>query len=132
MQSTAKAIVHRLQDAGFAAIWVGGCVRDFLLGRDPVDYDIVTSALPEQVEKLFPRTIPVGRKFGVMIVVEDDQQFQVATFRAEADYRDGRHPERISFGDAEADARRRDFTVNGLFYDPLAERLHDWVGGEAD
>ncbi|HZR16679.1 MAG TPA: CCA tRNA nucleotidyltransferase [Verrucomicrobiae bacterium] len=132
LKATATNIVRRLQNAGFQAYWVGGCVRDFLLGREPGDYDIVTSALPEQIESVFRRTIPVGRKFGVLIVVEDDQQFQVATFRAEADYRDGRHPERISFGDAEADARRRDFTVNGLFYDPLAERLHDWVGGEAD
>jgi hypothetical protein len=111
---------------------VGGCVRDFLLGREPGDYDIVTSALPEQIEALFKRTIPVGRKFGVMVVVEGGRQFQVATFRAEADYQDGRHPERVAFGDAEADARRRDFTVNGLFYDPVRKQLHDWVGGEAD
>src|SRR5215212_1734408 len=76
----ATRIVQRLQDAGFAAFWVGGCVRDFLLGRDPYEYDIVTSALPDQVEKLFPRTIAVGRKFGVMVVLEKDHQFQVATF----------------------------------------------------
>ncbi len=132
MKQTAITIVRRLQEAGFAAFWVGGCVRDFLLGREPDDYDIVTSALPEQIEKLFRRTIPVGRKFGVLVVVEHEQQFQVATFRAEAEYRDGRHPERVSFGDAAADARRRDFTVNGLFYDPIQQRLHDWVGGESD
>jgi poly(A) polymerase len=107
-------------------------VRDYLLGREPGDYDIATSALPEQIEKLFKRTIAVGRKFGVMIVIEGGQQFQVATFRAEADYRDGRHPEHVAFGDAAADARRRDFTVNGLFYDPIAEKPRDWVGGEAD
>jgi poly(A) polymerase len=107
-------------------------VRDFLLGREPLDYDIATDARPEQIEKLFKRTIAVGRKFGVMVVVEDKHQFQVATFRAEADYRDGRHPEQVTFGDAEADARRRDFTVNGLFYDPIAKKLHDWVGGEKD
>jgi poly(A) polymerase len=124
--------VRRLQKAGFRAFWVGGCVRDMLLGRDPGDYDIATSARPDQVEKLFDRTIPVGRKFGVMVVVMERQQFQVATFRAEADYQDGRHPGRVAFGDAIADARRRDFTINGLFYDPLAEKLHDWVGGEAD
>jgi tRNA nucleotidyltransferase/poly(A) polymerase len=132
LRETATEIVRRLQDAGFAAFWVGGCVRDFLLGREPVDYDIVTSALPEQVEKLFRRTIAVGRKFGVMVVVEGGAEFQVATFRAEADYQDGRHPEQVTFGDAQADARRRDFTVNGLFYDPVTERSHDWVGGEAD
>jgi poly(A) polymerase len=128
----ATNLIRRLQAAGHAAFWVGGCVRDYLLGREPEDYDIATSALPEQIEKLFRRTVAVGRKFGVMIVVEGGQQFQVATFRAEADYRDGRHPEHVTFGDAAADARRRDFTVNGLFYDPIAEKPHDWVGGEAD
>jgi len=128
----ATDIVRRLQQASFSAFWVGGCVRDFLLGRKPGDYDIATSALPEQIEELFKRTVAVGRKFGVMVVVEGEQQFQVATFRAEADYRDGRHPETVSFGDARADALRRDFTINGLFYDPVTGKLHDWVGGEAD
>jgi poly(A) polymerase len=131
-ESIALAIVRRLQGAGFVAFWVGGCVRDFLLGREPGDYDIVTSALPEQIEGLFKRTIPVGRKFGVIVVLEGGRQYQVATFRAEADYQDGRRPGRVAFGDAEADARRRDFTVNGLFYDPVRKELHDWVGGEAD
>ncbi len=131
-RAAALGIVRRLQRAGFAAFWVGGCVRDVLLGRDPGDYDIVSSARPEQIERLFPRTIPVGRKFGVMVVVEDHRQFQVATFRAEADYQDGRRPGRVTFSDATADARRRDFTVNGLFYDPVRRKLHDWVGGEAD
>ncbi len=128
----AREIVARLQGAGFAAFWVGGCVRDFLLGRAPQDFDIATDAKPEQVEKLFRKTIPVGKKFGVIIVVENGIQFQVATFRAEADYQDGRHPEKIVFANAEADASRRDFTVNGLFYDPLTEKIHDWVGGEKD
>jgi len=132
LPDVAAQIVRRLQTAGFAAFWVGGCVRDFLLGREPDDYDIATNALPEQIEKLFQRTIAVGRKFGVMVVVEGGHQFQVATFRAEADYRDGRHPEHVTFGDARADASRRDFTVNGLFFDPVAKKLHDWVGGEAD
>lgn len=128
----ATDLVRRLQAAGFAACWVGGCVRDVLLGREPDDYDIATDAVPEQIEKLFPHTIAVGRKFGVMVVVEAKQQFQVATFRAESDYRDGRRPERVSFGDAPADAQRRDFTINGLFFDPLTGQTHDWVGGEAD
>jgi poly(A) polymerase len=128
----AVEIVRRLQTAGFAAFWVGGCVRDFLLGREPDDFDIATDAKPEQVEKLFTRTVAVGRKFGVMIVVEGGHQFQVATFRAEADYQDGRRPEKIIFANAEADASRRDFTVNGLFYDPLTKKIHDWVGGEKD
>jgi len=125
-------IVLKLQQAGFAAYWVGGCVRDFLLKREPSDYDIATSARPEQIEALFPRTIAVGRKFGVMVVVEEKHHFQVATFRAEADYRDGRHPEQVKFADAQADAMRRDFTVNGLFYDPVMRQLRDWVGGEKD
>src|SRR5258706_3529478 len=132
LRTEATAIVKRLHDAGFVAFWVGGCVRDLQLGREPSDYDIATSALPAQIESLFSRTIPVGRKFGVIVVVEATHQFQVATFRAEADYRDGRHPESVTFGDARADALRRDFTINGLFYDPIAQQLHDWIGGDAD
>jgi poly(A) polymerase len=132
LRDTATKIVRRLHTAGHSAYWVGGCVRDFLLGREPQDYDIATSAVPEQIEALFPRTIPVGRKFGVIIVLEDGHEFQVATFRAEADYQDGRHPQQVTFANAQADASRRDFTVNGLFYDPIAGKLHDWVGGEAD
>jgi poly(A) polymerase len=132
LRDTAVEIVRRLQQAGFTAFWVGGCVRDALLGREPQDYDIATSALPDQIEKLFDNTVAVGRKFGVMLVKENQIDFQVATFRAEADYQDGRRPERVTFGDAQADARRRDFTVNGLFYDPMKESLHDWVGGEVD
>jgi poly(A) polymerase len=128
----AAGIVRRLQSAGHSAYWVGGCVRDRLLGREPQDYDIATSALPAQIESLFPRTIPVGRKFGVIIVLESGHEFQVATFRAEADYRDGRRPEQVTFSNAQADASRRDFTVNGLFFDPVTSQLHDWVGGEKD
>jgi len=132
LRATATHVVRVLREAGFEALWVGGCVRDFLLGREPGDYDIVTSARPEQVEKRFGRTIPVGRKFGVVVVVEGGHQFQVATFRSEADYRDGRHPEQVTFADARADACRRDFTVNGLLYDPVGRTLCDWVGGQAD
>src|SRR3989442_149808 len=131
LEPLARAIVLRLQSAGFRAYWVGGCVRDFVLGRRPVDYDIATSAVPDQVEKIFSHTIPVGKKFGIVIVVEEEHQFQVATFRAEGEYLDGRRPSQVSFGDAQADARRRDFTVNGLYYDPITEQLHDWVGGRA-
>ena len=131
-RESARKIVECLHRAGFAAYWVGGCVRDFLLGRVPQDFDLATDARPEQVEKLFRKTIPVGKKFGVVIVVENGQHFQVATFRAEADYRDGRRPTTVVFAPAEADARRRDFTVNGLFFDPLTEKIHDWVGGETD
>ena len=120
-RETALEIASQLQRAGFAAFWVGGCVRDFLLGREPDDFDIATDAKPEQVEKLFKRIVAVGRKFGVLVVVEGKHQFQIATFRAEADYKDGRRPEKVIFANAEADALRRDFTVNGLFYDPLTE-----------
>lgn len=107
-------------------------MRDMLLGRDPTDYDIATSASPDQVEALFPRTIAVGRQYGVMIVVEQGHPFQVATFRDEADYTDGRRPGRVRFANAQADALRRDFTVNGLFYDPGEDEVYDWVGGSAD
>ena len=131
-QTLARDLVARLQAAGFAAFWVGGCVRDHLLGREPQDYDIATDARPAQVEQLFSHTIPVGRQFGVVIVMLHDRQFQVATFRAEADYTDGRRPGTVVFAGAEADASRRDFTVNGLFHDPLTGQTHDWVGGEAD
>src|SRR5215212_539828 len=132
MRTIATEIVRRLQDAGFEAFWVGGCVRDVLLGREPYDYDIATNARPDQSEKLFPKIIPVGKQFGVLLVVEGGHQFQIATFRAEADYKDGRRPETIRFADAREDAFRRDFTVNGLFFDPIANQLHDWVSGEAD
>src|ERR1035437_9580788 len=131
-RAVAREIVERLQQAGFAAFWGGGCVRDLLLGREAQDFDIATDAKPEQVEKLFKRTVAVGRKFGVMVVVENKQQFQVATFRAEADYQDGRRPEKIIFANAEADPVRRGLTLNGLFYDRLTRKIHEWVGGEKD
>lgn len=128
----ARKIVARLQQAGFDAFWVGGCVRDFLLGREPEDIDIATDARPEQIEKLFKRTIPVGKKFGVIIVLEGGWQFQAATFRSEGEYQDGRRPEKVAFSNAKADALRRDFTVNALFCDPIANTMHDWVGGGED
>jgi len=131
-KAAAKEIVARLQKAGFNAFWVGGCVRDFLLGRDPQDIDIATDAQPEQVEKLFKRSIGVGKKFGVMIVIEDGHQFQVAAFRSEEDYQDGRRPEKVVFSDAKADALRRDFTINALFYDPISGTTHDWTNGAQD
>ena len=132
MRETALDIVRRLQAAGHQACWVGGCVRDMLLGQEPRDYDIATSARPAQIEALFRHTVPVGRKFGVILVVAGDHSFQVATFRTEGPYSDGRRPDSVEFADARADAGRRDFTVNGLVYDPVAERLFDWVEGKAD
>jgi putative nucleotidyltransferase with HDIG domain len=131
-KTVAKDIVARLQKAGFSAFWVGGCVRDFLLGREPQDIDIATDAKPAQVEELFKHTVAVGKKFGVIVVIEDGQQFQVAAFRSEENYQDGRRPEKVVFSSATEDALRRDFTVNALFYDPLTKTTHDWVGGEKD
>jgi poly(A) polymerase len=128
----AREIARRLQAAGFDTFWVGGCVRDTLLGREPKDYDLATGATPDHIEGLFPHTLPVGRRFGVILVLVEGIQFEVSTFRAEVDYQDGRRPSRVTFRDAKADACRRDFTVNGLFYDPVGEHLHDWVGGQAD
>lgn len=131
-RALARGIVARLRARGFEAFWVGGCVRDMLLGREPEDYDVATSATPDQIRALFRRTVPVGRQFGVMLVVTRGGEFQVATFRGESGYADGRRPERVWFTGAREDALRRDLTVNGLFYDPLTDTLHDWVGGRAD
>src|SRR6202012_2357830 len=128
----ARNIVDRLHKAGFAAFWVGGCVRDFLLGREPWDFDIATNARPEEIEGLFKHTVAVGKKFGVIIVVENEHEFQVATFRSDEEYKDGRRPENVIFGDARADALRRHFTVNALFYEPISNTTHDWVGGQQD
>lgn len=132
MEGTATRIVRRLRDAGYEAYFAGGCVRDRLLGRVAHDIDIATSAHPEQVQKLFHRTVAVGAQFGVIVVLEDGAEFQVATFRADGVYLDGRRPESVTFTTAEGDALRRDFTVNGLFYDPVESRVLDFVGGEAD
>ena len=132
MEATAKRLVERLRATGHEAFFAGGCVRDRLLGKEAHDIDIATSATPEEVQKLFPRTVAVGAQFGVIVVLEEGFEFQVATFRSDGVYKDGRHPESVSFTTAEGDAKRRDFTVNGLFYDPLDKRIIDHVGGEAD
>lgn len=132
MRAIATRLVERLRQAGHQALLAGGCVRDTLLGREPHDFDIATSALPEEIQALFPRTIPVGAAFGVIIVLEQGHEFQVATFRSDGPYRDGRHPESVSFTTAEGDAARRDFTINGLFQDPLDDSIIDFVGGRND
>jgi poly(A) polymerase len=128
----ATAIVQRLRDAGHEAFLAGGCVRDQLLGREPLDFDVATSAPPEVVRTLFSRTVPVGAKFGVILVIEQGLPFEVATFRSDDAYVDGRRPSAVHFGTARDDALRRDFTINALFLDPLSGRLVDHVGGEAD
>lgn len=132
MEKIARQIAATLRAAGHAALFAGGCVRDRLLGAKAADFDIATSARPEEVERLFRRTVAVGAQFGVTVVVESGHEFEVATFRADGAYLDGRRPESVTFSNAEGDARRRDFTINGLFYDPVEERVIDYVGGRAD
>ena len=128
----ALAVVRRLREAGHVAYFAGGCVRDQLLGLTPKDYDVATDAPPQRVRELFTRTDAVGAAFGVILVRQRRSQIEVATFRTDLEYRDGRRPEGVRFTTAEQDARRRDFTINGLFYDPLDDRVIDYVGGQAD
>jgi poly(A) polymerase len=128
----AASIVRRLRDAGHVAYYAGGCVRDMLRGVPAKDYDIATSARPEEVQKLFPKTVAVGAHFGVICVLEGGAQFEVATFRSDGAYIDGRHPQAVTFSSPREDAERRDFTVNGMFYDPIAAEVIDFVGGRAD
>lgn len=132
LKSAAVAIARRLQEAGHTAYFAGGCVRDELLGIEPHDYDIATSATPDAVQKLFPKTLAVGAHFGVILVMEHGHAFEVATFRSDHKYLDGRRPEAVTFSTPEADAERRDFTINGMFYDPVADQIIDFVGGRAD
>lgn len=132
LREHAAQVVRTLRDAGHEAYFVGGCVRDQLRGVDPKDYDVATSARPEIIQQLFPRTVPIGVAFGVILVRVEDDRFEVATFRSDVGSADGRHPERVTFADARHDAERRDFTINGLFFDPVENRVLDFVGGERD
>jgi tRNA nucleotidyltransferase/poly(A) polymerase len=130
-------VVKRLQEAGHQALWAGGCVRDELLGLTPKDYDVATSAKPEEVRRLFRRTVAVGASFGVVEVLgpRDNPEpltVEVATFRADVSYSDGRHPDEVVFASAREDALRRDFTINGMFFNPLQGELVDYVHGQAD
>lgn len=125
-------IARKLRTAGHEALLVGGCVRDLLRGARPEDYDLATSARPEQVSELFPRSVQIGARFGVILVVDGHDKVEVATFRKESGYSDRRHPDHVEFSTAENDAMRRDFTINGLFMDPETEKIIDYVGGEAD
>lgn len=127
-----KGILETLRGAGHEAYLVGGCVRDLWLGLKPKDFDLVSSATPDEIEKLFPRTEGVGRQFGIMIVITDEGPFEVARFRADAGYQDGRHPTNVVFSSPEEDAKRRDFTVNALFFDPVKGEVIDYVDGVAD
>ena len=128
----ALAVVERLRAAGHVAYFAGGCVRDTLLGLPPKDYDVATDAPPERVRKVFPNTQAVGAAFGVILVRQGRSVIEVATFRSDGAYTDGRRPDSVRFTSAEEDARRRDFTINGLFLDPVDDRVIDYVGGRAD
>lgn len=129
-------VVRRLRDAGHESLWAGGCVRDQLLGKAPKDYDVATDATPDRVREVFgkKRTIAVGAAFGVITILgpKGSDPIEVATFRADGGYTDGRRPDSVAFTSAEEDAKRRDFTINGLFFDPLEERVIDYVGGRED
>ena len=130
-------VVRQLRDAGFHALWAGGCVRDQLLGKEPKDYDVATNALPEDVIRTFGqrRTVPVGTAFGVVMIpgpTKRHGQIEVATFRSDGQYLDGRHPESVRFCSPEEDAQRRDFTINGMFFDPISQTVLDFVGGQTD
>ncbi len=128
----AQTLCARLQTAGYRALFAGGCVRDYLLGVRPEDIDIATNARPEQIMALFEKCLAVGAKFGVVMVVLPEGIFEVATFRSDGAYSDGRHPDSVSFTDEVADASRRDFTINALFLDPDTHEVLDYVGGVAD
>ncbi len=128
----AERICQKLEAAGHRALLAGGCVRDLLLDQTPQDYDIATSARPEEVARLFDKTVPVGVEFGTQLVVEPEGEFEVTTFRQDGPYLDGRHPSHVQFTGPEEDARRRDFTVNALYYDPMRDEVMDYVGGQRD
>ncbi|MGH7442354.1 MAG: CCA tRNA nucleotidyltransferase, partial [bacterium] len=128
----ALSVIHVLRAHGYEALLAGGCVRDRLRGVEPLDYDIATSAKPNQVQAAFPATEAVGAAFGVVLVLQGGAAYQVASFRGDGPYLDGRRPSEIRFTGREEDALRRDFTVNGLFYDPERDEVLDFVGGRAD
>jgi tRNA nucleotidyltransferase/poly(A) polymerase len=134
MSSRARAIeiVKRLRDRGYESYLAGGCVRDMLLNKSPQDFDITTSAKPDEIREIFPHTIPVGAQFGVMLVIDAGQPYEVATFRYDGPYLDGRRPIEVRYGSLKEDILRRDFTINGMVFDPLEDRVIDLVGGRTD
>ncbi len=134
MDSKTKAtrVINRLKECGHEAFFAGGCVRDMLLGKEPKDFDVATDAEPARVQEIFDRTVAVGAHFGVVIVVMEGAPVEVATFRNDGKYVDGRRPEGVTFTDARGDALRRDFTINGLFLDPMSDEVLDYVGGRED
>lgn len=132
MENVAKGVVNKLKDAGYVAYFAGGCVRDVLLEKKVKDYDIATSATPLEVRKIFPNAEAIGAHFGVMLVNHEGLHFEVATFRTDGSYSDGRRPESVEFSSPAEDAQRRDFTVNGLFQDPDTGEVIDFVDGRVD
>jgi poly(A) polymerase len=132
LRESALTVVKRLREAGYESYFAGGCVRDMLLGKPPQDFDVTTNARPEDIRALFAHTVPIGAQFGVMLVLIDGQSFEVATFRHDGAYLDGRRPSEVRYGSLEEDILRRDFTINGMIYDPVEDRLIDRVGGRAD
>jgi len=132
MKNKAKKIIQTLVDAGFEALVCGGAVRDLVMGVEPKDIDIVTSARPEDVERLFKNTIPVGKAFGIIVVIVDGDQFECATARKDSSDSDGRRPNSVEFTSFEEDAERRDLTINGMFFDILSNKIIDFVGGQED
>ena len=132
MKPTSIQIIEILKHAGHEAYWAGGCVRDMLLGVEPKDFDIVTSAKPDEIEDLLEHTIPIGKEFGVIIAIKNGRNFEVATFRSDSGYSDGRRPDAVEFTNAKQDAQRRDFTINSMFYDPTTDKIIDYVDGQKD
>ena len=132
MEIAARSLVLRLREHGHVAYFAGGCVRDLVRGEPPKDFDVATDARPEEVQRIFARTYAVGAHFGVIVVLENEFQFEVATFRSDGVYLDGRRPTEVHFSSAEEDAKRRDFTINGMFFDPEKNQVIDFVGGRAD
>lgn len=128
----AIAIVRRLREEGYEGYLAGGCVRDLLLNKTPQDFDITTSAKPAEIQRIFPRTVPVGAQFGVILVIFDEHPFEVATFRFDGPYLDGRRPSHVRYATLQEDILRRDFTINGMVYDPIEDRIIDLVGGRTD
>ncbi len=131
-RESAVFILKRLRREGYEAYLAGGCVRDMLLKKEPQDYDIATAARPEDIQRIFPDTLPVGAQFGVILVLIDGTPFEVASFRHDGPYLDGRHPSHVRYGSLEEDVRRRDFTINGMIYDPIDDRVIDLVDGQND
>lgn len=132
MKPTSIQIIETLKSHGHEAYWAGGCVRDMLFGIEPKDFDIVTSAKPDEIEEILEHTIPIGKKFGVILAIQNDHHFEIATFRSDGAYTDGRRPDAVEFTSAEEDAKRRDFTINGMFYDPIEDKIYDFIQGQKD